>query len=155
MSPSPRQTLNETVSARVCVFVHLYLCPFDSQWGIGVTACLLSNRLTNNLLRGIRGIKKGGDHLCLSLFLSITSSHCFSTPLSLFLPFCRFPYAFFLLSHCSLLLLSHVFFFKILLSVAVSTHAQMHITLKCWSVLMMSEVTVHTHKHTAYQTLMQ
>lgn len=76
--------------------------PLTANGGIGVTACLLGNRLTNNLLRGIRDMKKMEDQLCLFL------SHCISAPRSLFPLFCRFLCALFLLCPHSLLLHSRI-----------------------------------------------
>lgn len=123
------------------------MCPFDNQEGIGVTACLLSNWLTNNLLRGIRDMKKQEDRLCLPVSLSFIALYCLRTPCS---PF-TVP-----VSHSALILLCCTFTFwsKIPLPIAPSTQAQMHITLKSQSVVMMSDST-HAQTQTAYQTLMQ
>lgn len=46
--------------------------PLTANGGIGVTACLLGNRLTNNLLRGIKDMKKMEDQLCLSFYRTVS-----------------------------------------------------------------------------------
>lgn len=117
LSPSPQQpprgySTQHCVFACLCVCLCLCMCvylrPSDSQRGIGVTACLLSNRLTNNLLRGIRYTEKGEDQLCPSVCLSFSFYHF----IALCLPFFLFTHLLVGSSRVTMLLLAQTSLFS-------------------------------------------
>lgn len=123
----------------VSVLLRSYL---TANGGMRVTACLLSNWLTNNLLRGSRDKKETEDWHFLSL--SLLLSNCVSV--SLLLPFSRFYWPF-------ILFWLHCLFTLVIYNCSTKN---IHITQMAWSVVVVSDVTAHVQKkHSAHQTLMQ
>lgn len=123
--------------------------PLTANGGIGVTACLLGNRLTNNLLRGIGDMKKMEDQRRLSLCRALSLRLILISLVSLF--FCAsFPL-------CSRSFFScYTLAFRRSFPLTLSPHSHVHqCTIKSQCMLMLSKVTPQMHRHTAHQTLMQ
>lgn len=115
---TPEGIGHTTVSACACLYICMCV-PLTANGEIGVTACLLGNRLTNNLLKGIRDMKKMEDQLCLSFYRTV-SLHL--VVFSLFSAGSSVPCS------CSALILfccTLAFHHKILLAVAPLTCTQM------------------------------
>lgn len=121
----------------VSVLLRSYL---TANGGMRVTACLLSNWLTNNLLRGSRTRRKPRTG---TFSLSLLLSYCVSV--SLLLPFSRFYWPFILFwLHCLFTLVIYNIYIK---------HLYNPNGLKCcggeWC------DSTRAEKHSAHQTLMQ
>lgn len=123
------------ISTCVSVLLRSYL---TANGGMRVTACLLSNWLTNNLLRGSRDKKPRTGTFSLSLLLS----NCVSV--SLLLPFSRFSWPFILFwLHCLFTLVIKLLLYNF-------STKNTHITQMAWSVVVVSDVTAHVQKNTQH-----
>lgn len=116
----------------VSVLLRSYL---TANGGMRVTACLLSNWLTNNLLRGSRTRRKPRTG---TFSLSLLLSYCVSV--SLLLPFSRFYWPF-------ILFWLHCLFTLVIYNCSTKN---IYITQMAWSVVVVSDVTAHVQKNTQH-----